>query len=257
MIGMKSRRLPRARVSSRSAASARDAVTTSGGRVKTADLVMQRKQLQHVYWIGGGSGAGKSTVARRIAARHGLRLYATDDVMAEHARRSTREDSPLLHKFMDMDMDERWVNRTPKTMLDTFHWFRGEGFNLIIEDLLDLPPEPGVIVEGFRLLPRLVAPLLYVPGRAVWLLPTPAFRQAVVESRGGASSGFLARTTDPERALRNLLERDRMFTNRLREEAARLGVPVIDVDGAMTEDDLAGRVAGVFGLGSDAAIRCR
>jgi hypothetical protein len=154
---------------------------------------MQRKQLQHVYWIGGGSGAGKSTVARRIAARHGLRLYATDDVMAEHARRSTREDSPLLHKFMDMDMDERWVNRTPKTMLDTFHWFRGEGFNLIIEDLLDLPPEPGVIVEGFRLLPRLVAPLLYVPGRAVWLLPTPAFRQAVVESRRDFSPGLPTR----------------------------------------------------------------
>jgi adenylate kinase family enzyme len=38
-----------------------------------------------IYWIGGGSGAGKSTVARLIAARRGLRLYATDDVMADHA----------------------------------------------------------------------------------------------------------------------------------------------------------------------------
>jgi hypothetical protein len=27
-----------------------------------------------VYWIGGGSGAGK----------HGLRLYSTDDAMADH-----------------------------------------------------------------------------------------------------------------------------------------------------------------------------
>jgi adenylylsulfate kinase-like enzyme len=25
-------------------------------------------QLEHVYWIGGGSGAGKTTIARRIAA---------------------------------------------------------------------------------------------------------------------------------------------------------------------------------------------
>ncbi|HYY96240.1 MAG TPA: hypothetical protein VE713_17165, partial [Pyrinomonadaceae bacterium] len=140
-----------------------------------------------------------------MAARHGLRLYATDDVMAEHARRSTHEDSPLLHTFMNMDMDERWVNRPPNTMLETFHWFRGEGFPLIVEDLLRLPREPGVIVEGFRLLPRLVKPLLSVPAHAAWLLPTPAFRQAVVESRGGSASGFLAKTADPERALRNLL----------------------------------------------------
>jgi shikimate kinase len=42
------------------------------------------EQLQHVYWIGGGSGAGKSTIARRLAAQHGLRVYATDEVMADH-----------------------------------------------------------------------------------------------------------------------------------------------------------------------------
>ena len=205
-------------------------------------------QLRHVYWLGGGSGAGKSTVARRIAARHGLRVYATDDVMADHARRSTHEDSPLLHKFIGMGMDERWVSRPPDTMLETFHWFRGEGFHLIVKDLLRLPRESGVIVEGFRLLPRLVKPLLSAPARAVWLLPSPAFRRAVVESRGGSASGFLARTTDPERALRNLLERDRMFTDILREETARLGVPAIEVGVAMTEDELVGRVAEVFGL---------
>jgi hypothetical protein len=201
-----------------------------------------------VHWIGGGSGAGKSTIARRIAAERGLRVYATDDVMADHARRSSREDSPLLHRFIAMDMDERWVNRPPETMLETFHWFRGEGFDLIVEDLLRLPREPGVIAEGFRLLPRLVKPLLSVPAHAVWLLPTPDFRQAVIESRGGSASGFLAKTTDPERALRNLLERDRMFTDILREETARLELPAIEVDAAMTEDDLAKRVTDVFGL---------
>jgi 2-phosphoglycerate kinase len=212
---------------------------------KTAGSAALREQLQHVYWIGGGSGAGKSTIAHRLAAQHGLHVYATDDVMPDHARRSTNEDSPLLHRFMAMHMDERWVNRSPKAMLETFHWFQGEGFNMIIEDLLRLPPERGVIVEGFRLLPRLLKPLLSVPAQAVWLLPTPGFRQAVVESRGPAS-GFLAKTSDPERAVRNLLERDRMFTDILREETVRLEVPAIEVDVTMTEGDLAKRVTEVF-----------
>jgi 2-phosphoglycerate kinase len=207
-----------------------------------------RERLRHVYWIGGGSGAGKSTIARRLAARHGLRVYATDDVMADHARRSTRDDSPLLHRFMAMDMDERWVSRSPEAMLESFHWFRGEGFDLIVEDLLRLSREPGVVVEGFRLLPHLVEPLLSVHTHAVWLLPTPDFRRTVLEKRGGSASGFLARTTDPERALRNLLERDRLFTDRLREETARLRVPAVEVDAATTEDDLARRVTELFGL---------
>jgi 2-phosphoglycerate kinase len=198
------------------------------------------------YWIGGGSAAGKSTIARRIAVQHGLSVYSTDDVMADHARRSSREDCPLLHEFMAMDMDERWVNRSPKTMLETFHWFRGEGFNMIVEDLLSSPRYPGVVVEGFRLLPHLVKPLLSVPNRAVWLLPTPEFRRAVIESRGGTAWGFLAKTSDPERALRNLLERDRMFTEILREETSRLGLAAIDVDITTTEHDLVRQVMGLF-----------
>ncbi len=212
------------------------------------DSAALREQLQHVYWIAGGSASGKSTIARYIAAQHGLRVYASDDAMTDHARRSTPEDVPLLHRFMAMDMDERWVNRSPKTLLETFHWFQGEGFNLIIEDLLSLPRERDIIAEGFRLLPRLVKPILSVPAHAVWLLPTPDFRRAVVESRGGSAWGFLARTTDPERALRNLLERDRMFTDILREETARLELSTIEVDATMTEDDLAKRVTEVFGL---------
>ena len=206
-----------------------------------------RRRLGHVYWIGGGSGAGKSTIARRLAARHGLRLYPTDEVMADHGRRMVLADSPLLARFAAMDMDERWVSRSPETMLETFHWFRREGFGPIVEDLLRLPERPGVIAEGFRLLPRLVQPLLAEPGHAVWLGPTPGFRRAAFASRGSLHE-IAGKTSDPARALQNLLERDRMFSERLREEAAGLGLRVIEVDVTMTEDDLAGQVERALGL---------
>jgi 2-phosphoglycerate kinase len=217
------------------------------GPGEITDAAALRERLGHVYWLGGGSGAGKSTIARRVAARHGLRRYATDDVMPDHARRCAPGDCPQLAAFAALDMDERWLNRSPRTMLETFHWFRGEGFHLILEDLLRLPARPGVIVEGFRLLPRLVKPLLAEPGRAVWLLPTSGFRRAAFDSRGTLWE-IARKTSNPHRALDNLLERDRMFTERLDQEARRLDLRVIAVDTPMTEAELAGQVTAAFGL---------
>lgn len=193
-----------------------------------------------MYWIGGGSGAGKSTVARRLAAEHDLRLYSTDKAMRPHAARLSAEEAPLLAAFAAMDLDERWALRSPREMLETFHWFAGEGFELILDDVRALPPP--VLVEGFRLLPRLVP-----RGHAVWLLPTPAFRRAAFESRDGLWD-IAGRTNHPERALRNLLERDAMFTDHLRAETARLELPAIEVEVGMAEDDLAARVAAALVL---------
>ena len=66
---------------------------------ETVDAEALRARLRHVYWIGGGSGAGKSTIARRIAAQYGLHVYSSDEVMPDHASRSTPQDAPYLSRF--------------------------------------------------------------------------------------------------------------------------------------------------------------
>jgi len=116
---------------------------------------------------------------------------------------------------------------------------------LIVEDLLRLVAETGVIAEGFRPLPQLVKPLLADLAHAVWLVPTPEFRRAAFAGRGWE---IPRRTSNPAPARRNLLERDRMFTDRLIEETTRLELPVIEVDTAMNEGELARRVTQAFGL---------
>jgi hypothetical protein len=204
-------------------------------------------RLRHVYWIGGASGSGKSTIARRLADKHGMRLYSTDEAMGDHARRWLPEGCPNLTEFVKMSMDQRWVDRSPPTMLETFHWFRGEGFGLIIEDLLALPSDQGVLAEGFRLLPHLVKPLLHDRSHSVWLIPTPEFRLAAFESRGTMWS-IPNKTSNPKRALSNLLERDRLFTERLQGMVETTGLPAVTVDGRLTEDALESCIAGKFGL---------
>jgi hypothetical protein len=211
-----------------------------------------RDRLRHVRWIGGGSGAGKSTIALRLAEEHGLRLYDSDRTLRDHVSRSNAVDHPLMAAFVAMDMDERWLNRLPSVMLETFHAFQGEGFDMIVEDLLALPSEPPILAEGFRLLPRLVAPLLNRPDQAVWLIPTPEFRMAAFASRE-FTWDIPGRTSDPKRALANLLARDELFTDQVAREAAALGLSTIDVAVGMTKDSLIERVSSALALGPSVA----
>ena len=60
------------------------------------------ERLRHIRWIGGGSGAGKSTVARLLAEEYGLHLYQCDDTQSAHTARSNAADHPMLHTFLAM-----------------------------------------------------------------------------------------------------------------------------------------------------------
>lgn len=209
------------------------------------DLLPQR--LRHIRWIGGGSGAGKSTVARQLSEQYGFCLYHCDDMQPSHTARSNPTSHPMLHAFIAMSMDERWVKRTPEEMFQTFHGFHGEGFGLILEDLLNLPTDVPVLVEGYKLLPRLVAPLLSRPPLAVWLIPTPSFRRTAFSQRGSLWS-IAGRTSDPEMALANLLARDALYTEEVKRQALALQLPVIEVTGDEGIDELIARVTRCLGI---------
>ena len=47
-----------------------------------------------------------------------------------------------------MDMDGRWLLRSPQIMFETFHGFSEEGFHLIIEDLLGMPDDKPILARA-------------------------------------------------------------------------------------------------------------
>ena len=201
--------------------------------------------LDHVRWVGGGSGAGKTTVARSIAERFGLEFYSTDSTLSVHSERLGPTEAPLLKQFRQMSLDERWVQRDPTTMYATFPWFHGEGFELLVEDLHSMPTNRPLLVEGFRLIPHLVRPLVSDPKHAAWLVPTPEFRLATFSQRQGFDA-FWERTSDPEQALSNLLERDRIFTDEIALDARQHQFKVIRVDSTQTVDDVVIELVSLF-----------
>lgn len=176
-------------------------------------------------------------------------LYSTDEVMGDHAKRCAPDECPKLEAFKTMTMDERWVNRTPEVMFDTFQWFHGEGFHLIVEDLLALPRDRKIMVDGFRLLPRLVRPLIESGHQAIWLISTPAFRLNAF-TRRGTLWNIPNKTTQSEKALENHLARESIFAERLKKEAEIEGVTTLLVDGRRTEDELLDDVTSHFRIQS-------
>ena len=206
-----------------------------------------RSRLRHVRWIGGAPGAGKSTIARRLAGEYGLRLCSVEP-LSKYVGRLTPEQAPLLHAFESMDMNERWLHRSPQIMFETFHGFQPEGFDLIVEDLLALPSDPPILVEGFKLLPRVVAPLLSDrKHQAIWLLPTTEFRRSAQESRGSIWE-IPNKTSNPERALANLVARDELFTDALSRELSDLVLTRLEMDGCDDVETSTRIVAQALGL---------
>ena len=102
--------------------------------------------------------------------------------------RTTPDEAPFFHAFLSMDMDERWLRRSPQEMFETFHGFREEGFDLIVEEVLAMPADRPILVEGFKLLLHAVSPLLSDTHQAVWLLPTAEFRRKAFDSRGSTDT---------------------------------------------------------------------
>jgi hypothetical protein len=210
------------------------------------DAASLRPRLTHVFWLGGPPDAGKTTVATRLAERHRLHLYVFDRHNAEHHARLDPARQPAMAAFDAMTMDERWVLRSPDEMARTIVASWTESFWMTVEDVLALPTDPPVLVEGPGLFPECVAPLLTDRRRAMWLLPTDEFKRASAARRDKPS--IRHETSDPERATASWLARDLLLGAHVRREAEQRGLPLLEVDGTRSVEETADLLEARFGL---------
>src|SRR5262245_60726373 len=102
--------------------------------------------LDHVLWIGGAPGAGKSTAAWLLAHRHDLRLYPVDASAHAHGAPSR---GPTMRWFNALPLDQRF-ERSPAALADEFLAYSREQFELVLEDLDTYPDGDAVRVGPCR-----------------------------------------------------------------------------------------------------------
>lgn len=199
----------------------------------------------NVLWIGGAQWAGKSSVAQLLAERHGLIHYAYDfhDARSHAERARAQPDRFPYHSAwlaaLGRNPDDVWVKPTPADMAESARHSFVERFTMVLEDLAGLPAGAVIFAEGWGLRPELVAPLLDRPERAVFLVPSEEFRQHQLRALPRAQRIGAARISDPARAQRNRVERDRLQAQDVVDVARRLGLWVVMVDGARDVSGLA------------------
>jgi cytidylate kinase len=178
----------------------------------------QTGALDHVLWIGGPPGVGKTTAAARIARRRGFRLYCTDTRTWAHRDRAIAEGCAAAIRWEAMTPAERLALPLEEGLALALHRERGP---MVADDLRALPRAQLVVAEGTPLPAAVVA---NYPGRAAWLVAPEPLRRERLTGRGTTGS-----TLERYLALGDIIGR----------EVSDHGLPVIEITAAMTREDVA------------------
>jgi adenylate kinase family enzyme len=199
--------------------------------------------LSHVLWIAGSPCSGKSTISHSITRIYVFLDYHLDAWASNHFARRMAAGDAEARAFLKMSMDQRWLQRPVETLVQETITSWSRDFHLVIEDLLTLPKENMIVAEG-NFFPACVAPYLSHPQQAIWLIPTEPFCE---QARRQKQTELIKRQkrhdvynegSDPEKRLRNLIERDWQLAHYVKQQAEERHLPIYEVDGSRSPEEM-------------------
>jgi hypothetical protein len=206
-----------------------------------------KRRLRHVLWLGGSACSGKSEVARRLAAAHGVAVYSADDAFERHRGAADPDVHRSFCRVGDLAPDQLWAAPAAQQAEDLLA-FHGEHLEMVVGDLLRAAPGVPLLVEGACLLPARVAELIESPRQALWLVATTGFRRRLYRRRGPWVAELLASCAEPRQAFDRWMDRDDILASWRIAEAGRLGLSWWSVDGGREQAALAAAAAAHFGF---------
>ena len=192
-----------------------------------------KQDLQHVYWIAGGSCAGKTTVSGILAKRYGFTLYESDRYLfGDHKERATPKKYPLTFRMNTRTQKEgsaAWFwEGSPEEIMQRFIDWGQEDFEMVIEDLYNLPGNKYILVDTFAGVTELVYKITS-PQKAIFMVAEEEFQRDVLSKRHKRYwfNESLKASSDPKRALKNSIDFNLGLTKYVVTNVRKLGGKLI------------------------------
>lgn len=207
------------------------------------DQTQRTQALSHVLWIGGSPCAGKSSIGHTLARIHVFLNYHLDPMARNHQARRLAEGDPALEAFLKMSMDQRWLERSVEALVQEVLDSWSKECRLALEDLFAMPNEWFIIAEG-NFFPDCLALYLSSPHQAIWLVPSASFceqarrRRDAEQARRREQYGIANESSDPERRLHNLIQRDHQLARLVKQQAEHHQLRVCEVDGSRSLEEM-------------------
>ena len=151
-----------------------------------------------ILCIGGSSGTGKTTFARRLAQRYGISVLLVDDIRMAIQAVFTPHGSPMLHPFIAKEGDVLLSPESVVVGLQTVATALEPALRMVMAHHLAVEGAGPLIIEGDGILPRL-ASVAYLKGQ-------PEFQDVAID---GLVTGVVLFEDDSRVIHENMLARGR------------------------------------------------
>jgi 2-phosphoglycerate kinase len=183
-----------------------------------------KSRLSSVYWLGGSTCAGKTTIANNLSENYGLMVYHCDEYIGEHIKKSNAKEHPNLFKLTTLSWEDI-LNIPEEEYLVWIMNLFSEEFQMILEDLDRQIIEKPILVEGINLLPKLLKDIVGDGDNAIWLVTDDTFYSRHQMERKELFDR-INKCINPEQALNNYMNLDLAYGNYIKNEAQRLDLKV-------------------------------
>ena len=218
-----------------------------------------QESLSHVYWIGGGAAAGKSTMSRRLTEEFGFTLFSGDKRWIEHWRTATRERNPVAHRIGVTlergDPFDWFYDRSGEEIADDYFAMARVEFEDSVDELLRMPNDTPILVDAFLGFPQLVLTVAR-PERAVFLICTDDFmKKTWMDRTTEGRPGFLPilrqqldTCSDPQSARDNFIQSAIVESRFIADDCRQRRATLIVTGGNIGLDDAYAAVKSSFRL---------
>ena len=189
-----------------------------------------KRDLSHVFWIGGADTSGKSTVADKMSEKYGFGVCHLDEYYPGHFEKAFQTELPAMCELISLyknDIDKTYMMPWEK-FVKIFSDFASERYEMIIDDLYSYPKDKPLIVEGDDLYPEIYYQIVD-PQRAAWIFATDEFRR-INWIKHDYAKERMEGSKDPQLMFENMLFRNGKRSENILKNAKKMGMKVIIID---------------------------